>query len=44
MSITAKTIAVRFGLKALKSIASKWWANRVEKHEAKRALKAVRGE
>ena len=40
----AEALALRFGLKALKSMASKWWAKRVEKREAKRALKAVRGE
>ena len=39
-----EAFALRFGLTALKSIASKWWAKRVEKREAKRALKAVRGE
>ena len=40
----AEAFALRFGLKALKSVACKWWAKRKEKKAAKRALKAVRGE
>ena len=47
MSITAaQAIAARYGWKALKSVASKWWAKRTEKRRAKRkarrALKAAR--
>ena len=43
-SALVKSLAIRFGIPAIKSIASKWWAKRVAKKAAKRALKAVRGE
>jgi hypothetical protein len=43
-AVLAKSLAIRFGIPAIKSIASKWWAKRKAKKAAKRALKAVRGD
>ena len=43
-SVLVKSLAIRFGIPAIKSIASKWWARHKEKKVAKRALKAVRGD